>query len=156
MRRSREIGWSNAEILLYEAQRAIGCICVPSTTTTTSTTAAPCEGPDCDTALVVGQSGTFYGYASGEFGNLDSACLTMSGLFWDSSTNILALSISTCYTSVIIQIDGREFVPSLVPESGYAWTVSGVTSSPFAPVDHTSTIRICGVPCTTTTTTTLQ
>jgi len=130
--------------------------CDPSVTTTTTTTIALCENPGCDSVMTVGVSynGVTFGYEFGEggFGTLDPNCDDVYILTWWA--NYLNLFITTCYSSITVQIDNQEFEMEFQGAGdGYDYWMYTPLSNPFASVGETSVIRICGVECTTTTTT---
>lgn len=141
----------------YPAPTVGLCPCSIVTTSTTTTT-APCENPDCETDMEVEgvdrETGPF-GYASGEqgYGTLDPNCADVLLLNWYD--NYLNLYTTECYTSVTVQIDGQSFEMTLEGKGeGYYYWYYTPTENPFGYIGNHVTVRICGVECTTTTTTT--
>ena len=135
------------------------------TTTTTSTTALiPCQGAVCSTEMTVGyitgyaiggEEQDAYGYMAGVAGAIDPDCKHIHILVWATTHGRLYLYTGTCYTSTIIQIDGHEFVMTYDQQLAdeYIWK-SQIIANPLVSVEQTSNIRICGVECTTSTTST--
>jgi len=133
--------------------------CVPEPpTTTTTTTIIYCESPLCETALTVGTDGQGnYGFLRGFIGNIypDCGSINAIGYFALSGGWIDVVFADNTYCDITLWIDSIEYQLGYVgyhPEYGGYVHGLQVGSNPLPSVGETCDVIICGIECTTTTT----
>lgn len=124
--------------------------------TTTTTTTDLCENPQCSTELTAGHDVGFFftGYEISLYGSLSPNCGSVHSLFWGIFTG-LDLRTTNCYSSVLVKVDGQEIPMTFIEVSFNLYTWRNTTvPNPFPIVGGVYNVEICGIECTTTTTTT--
>lgn len=124
--------------------------CLMCTTTTTTFL------PICEYATIL-TVGTFdildiYGYSSDpSFGFIFPDYYDISHFIFVASSSRLQLSISTCYLSLMVYIDGALYIMN--SDDGYIWKSEILIANPLPSVGESCDLRICVEGgCTTTTT----